>query len=86
MTTTMIATTKGGTVPAHGGQVVVWKSRVAGFPVILMQDRKRQSESFSVQYGQQLDHNLTYSEAASKLGQALMHGLACEGLLDNERD
>ncbi|QEP29799.1 hypothetical protein HYP99_gp001 [Sinorhizobium phage ort11] len=46
----------------------------------------RKKHTFSVQYGKQLDHDLTYSEACAKLGQALLHHLSCEGKDDNERD
>jgi hypothetical protein len=40
-------------------------------------------DNFSVEYGEQGDHNLTYAQAAAKLGQAIMHLQACEGMLDN---
>jgi len=40
-------------------------------------------DNFTVTYGKQSDANLTYGKAAAKLGQAMMHWLACEGRLDN---
>lgn len=40
-------------------------------------------DRFTVRYGAQSDDNLTYGGAAAKLGQAIMHALACEGKLDN---
>lgn len=46
----------------------------------------RKTHSFSVQYGKQLDHDLTYAEACKKIGEALLHHLSNEGLVDNQRD
>lgn len=44
-------------------------------------------DRFEVRYGAQANTSLSYGQAATKLGQALMHALACEGKLDNrERD
>lgn len=39
---------------------------------------------FTVTYGQQIAAGLSYAEACAKLGQAIMHALACEGGIDNE--
>lgn len=50
------------------------------FPIQLFQ---RGKDRFRVVYGMQADDNLTYAQAAAKLGQAIMHSLACEGKLDN---
>lgn len=50
------------------------------FPIYLLQNGV---DRFTVQYGLQVDMELTYEQAAAKLGQALMHMLACEGRLDN---
>lgn len=55
-------------------------SEVSGVPIRLYQT----GPDFAVQYGQQLDHSLSYEEAAAKLGQAMMHALACEGRLNND--
>ena len=49
-------------------------------PIQLWQDGK---DNFRVVYGKQVDANLTYSQAALKLGSAMMHYLACENRLDN---
>lgn len=39
--------------------------------------------SFTVTYGKQTNSELSYARAARLLGEALMHHLACEGILDN---
>lgn len=44
---------------------------------------QRGRDRFAVQYGMQVDDDLTYGQAATALGAALMHDLAGEGLLDN---
>lgn len=40
-------------------------------------------DNFTVTYGKQVDSNLSYGEACTKLGRAILHALACEGKLDN---
>ncbi len=40
-------------------------------------------DNFTVTYGKQVDSNLTYGDACSKLGQAILHALACAGKIDN---
>lgn len=40
-------------------------------------------DRFSVDYGADQRAGLSYGDAAAKLGQAIMHALACEGKLDN---
>lgn len=50
------------------------------FPISLQQHGK---DNFTVVYGLQVDKQLNYGNAAAKLGQAIMHALACEGRLDN---
>lgn len=40
-------------------------------------------DNFTVRYGLQVDTGLDYARAAAKLGEAIMHHLACESLLDN---
>lgn len=47
--------------------------------VLHQQGRNR----FSVTYGAEVHRGLSYAEAAVKLGEAIMHAQACEGLLDN---
>jgi hypothetical protein len=50
------------------------------WPITLVQLGK---DDFIVTYGKQVDARLDYSHAACKLGQAIMHALACESKLDN---
>lgn len=40
-------------------------------------------DKFTVRYCKQVKDGLTYGEAASELGAAIMHALACDGRLDN---
>jgi hypothetical protein len=40
-------------------------------------------DRFSVNYGADQKTGLSYGDAATKLGAAIMHALACEGKLDN---
>lgn len=40
-------------------------------------------DNFHVQYGRQIKRRLTYVEAATELGECIMHSLACNGQLDN---
>ena len=37
------------------------------------------NRSFLVRYGCQVDHDLTYSEATKRLGEAILHHLTAEG-------
>ena len=57
-----------------------YEANFAGFPVVLQQYRGR--DLYRVTYGAQVDRDLSYSAAAKKLGEAIMHGLQCEGRLD----
>lgn len=50
------------------------------YPIELFQQGVDQ---FTVRYGEEIQKNLTYAEAARGLGFALMHALACAGRLDN---
>lgn len=38
--------------------------------------------TFTVQYGKQTKSGLSYSEACTELGAAILHALTCEGLFD----
>jgi hypothetical protein len=40
-------------------------------------------DRFTVVYGKEVKTGLTYAQAGSAYGLAIMHALACEGLLDN---
>lgn len=44
---------------------------------------QRGPDRFRVTYSKQVEDNLTYDKAALELGAAIMHSLACDGLLDN---
>jgi hypothetical protein len=50
------------------------------FPIKLMQTGV---DKFTVIYGKQVSENLNYAGAASELGASIMHGLSCQGKLDN---
>lgn len=57
-----------------------FETRLAGYPISLVQTG---FDRFTVQYGQQRMDNLDYCRAAAKLGESIMHAIACEGKLDN---
>lgn len=69
-------------------KVILQMNATGQFPVTLIRTRKGRGdawgelERYSVQYGSQIDSNLTYAQAAAKLGQALMHQAACAGKMD----
>lgn len=44
---------------------------------------QRGKDRFAVVYGKQVDDELTYSDACDKLGQALLHAMACNDEVDN---
>ncbi len=59
---------------------VCFELETLAFPIRLEQlgvDR------FQVVYGKQIDSELPYGRAAAKLGEAIMHALACDDKLDN---
>ncbi len=56
-------------------------SIISQWPIVLYQHG---ADDFTVRYGLQLDAHLSYGRAAAKLGQAIMHALACEDKLNNE--
>ncbi len=51
-----------------------------GWPIRL---RQTGINRFAVDYGAQTDAGLCYAEASAKLGEAIMHRLACDGAIDN---
>lgn len=59
----------------------VFETELSGFPIKLEQQGSGYGD-FSVTYGEQEWHGLPYRDAARKLGEAMMHGMACEGRLD----
>ena len=50
------------------------------FPITLIQTGKNQ---FSVIYGEQEKHKLSYSDAAHEYGSCILHALTCDGKIDN---
>jgi hypothetical protein len=52
------------------------------FPIRL--EQRGENGLFRVTYGKQVQNNLTYDQAASDLGAAIMHNAALEGKLGNE--
>ena len=61
-------------------KTLCWKYDDLAFPIELWQTGPNE---FKVVYGSQSGNGLTYEKAASELGCAIMHALACEGKLDN---
>ncbi len=63
---------------------VLWNNNANGARVMgaitLSQQGK---DNFTVTYHLQVKKRLTYAQAASELGECLMHLAACEGELDN---
>lgn len=59
---------------------VVWQTGRLAFPIQLWQAAPDQ---FKVVYGLQVDAGLDYADAASKLGECIMHALALANRLDN---
>ena len=59
---------------------ICWIESLNGSDIAL---RQHGVDNFSVTYGVQCDRDLSYAAAALKLGEAIMHALACEGRLDN---
>lgn len=47
--------------------------------------KQRGRDNFTVQYGKQIEHNLTYGETVDELGSCIMHALACDRKLDNRQ-
>jgi hypothetical protein len=45
---------------------------------------QRTNKLFRVTYGLQVGDDLTYSQACTNLGEALLHNAACEGRLEND--
>lgn len=50
------------------------------FPISLKQKGR---DNFTVTYGLEKTEGLNYADAARKLGQSIMHALACNSRLDN---
>jgi hypothetical protein len=59
---------------------VCWDTTIASYLIELSQQGV---DRFTVMYGQQIDNRLTYRDACAKLGEAILHALACEGKVEN---
>jgi len=59
----------------------VWINKDAD---IIVSQYQNKSGLFCVAYGLQVDDNLTYSQACKSIGEALLHHLACEGIVNND--
>jgi hypothetical protein len=51
------------------------------YPVVIRQ--RKGSKMYSVQYGAEIHSGMTYQQAATKLGECLMHALACNGAISD---
>jgi hypothetical protein len=60
----------------------LYTTTLAGYEITLKQNES--SKAFKVAYGKEIHTTKSYKFAAAFLGEAIMHALACEGLLDNE--
>ena len=69
--------------PEPSGYSTAWQTTIAGFSIALAQ---RGPDDFRVTYGAEVDTRLTYARACAKLGQAVMHALACEDRIDNRQE
>jgi hypothetical protein len=66
--------------PLKGRAPKICKSmEIAGYVIALY---RRGEDNFAVRYGLQVDDQLTYQQACTRLGASIMHALACEGKLD----
>lgn len=61
---------------------LVFRTKISGMEIHLIQ---RGIDWFEVVYHLSIKPDLTYDMAASELGAAIMHALACDGLLDNRK-
>ena len=58
----------------------VFKIEIAGYNIVLSQT---EPDNFTVQYGEEIESNLDYSQAAKSIGFCIMHALACDGKINN---
>lgn len=56
-----------------------FETHIAGFRIALEQNT---SYRFTVTYGEQVDRNLSYPDAAMNLGASIMHAVTLEGKLE----
>lgn len=57
-----------------------WATVIAGMTISLIQTGRN---NFTVTYWKDVNDKLTYNQACDKLGQCILHALACESKLDN---
>lgn len=65
------------------GKMCYSSSPAGGYVVKLIQTG---IDRFTVEYGKEIKADLRYGPAATALGSAIMHALACEGGLDNREE
>lgn len=68
--------------------VECWRTTIAGFDIVLLQHPNRTNgpSYFDVQYGQSQQGPFLYAQAASCLGECIMHALACDGKVTDTTD
>ena len=59
----------------------ICRIEIAGYDIVLLQ---KEPDNFTVQYSEEIESNLDYSQAAKSMGFCIMHALSCEGKLDNQ--
>lgn len=64
----------------------IWERTEGAFPIELHQQERSKRQCFMVIYGSQADLHLNYAAACRALGEALMHSLTCEGLVEDGED
>lgn len=68
------------TIPAINRKKPFHITRGYGWDIILTQQGV---DSFTVQYGAQIEKGLSYAAAAQELGACIMHAMVCEGNIDS---
>ena len=58
----------------------VFKIQIAGYDIVLLQN---EPDNFTVQYGEEIESNLDYSQAAKSMGFCIMHALSCDGKIND---
>jgi len=65
--------------------VECWRTTIAGFDIVLLQHQNN-TNYFDVQYGQSQQGPFLYAQAASCLGECIMHALACDDKVTDTTD
>ena len=58
----------------------IFKIEIAGYAIVLQQN---EPDNFTVQYGEEIESNLDYSQAAKSIGFCVMHALSCDGKIND---